>query len=87
MAMKKLVVVEDSEGFESLLDQRITLFCLNYIYTGKLVGVNTTYLLLEEAYIVYETGELNKGPWKDAQPLPYPWRVQISCIESWGILK
>jgi hypothetical protein len=85
--MNKIIQVDDSDGFESLLGQRITLFCLNYIYTGMLVGVNDTFLLLEDAAIVYETGELNTKDWKDAQPLPKPWRVQIGAVESWGLLK
>lgn len=85
--MKKIVQVDDTDGFESLLGERITLFCLNYIYTGRLVGVNTVYLLLEEAAIVYETGPLGDKTWKDAQPLPNAWRVQIGTVESWGLLK
>ena len=36
--MKKLVEVTevDGEGLESFLGQEITLYCLNYIYTGEL---------------------------------------------------
>jgi hypothetical protein len=85
--MKKLIQVEDSEGFTALLGQRITVFCLNYIYTGNLVGVDETFLLLEDAAVVYETGAFTDAKWKDAQPLPQSWRVQIGAIESWGILK
>lgn len=85
--MKKIVQVDDTDGFESLLGERITLFCMNYIYTGDLVGVNSTYLLLENAAIVYETGPLTDSAWKDAQKLPNSWRVQINAIESWGLLK
>ncbi len=85
--MKKIIQVDDNDGFESLLGQRITLFCLNYIYTGDLVGVNTTYLLLENAAVVYETGAFGDKAWKDAQPLPNAWRVQIGAVESWGVLK
>lgn len=85
--MKKIVQVDDNDGFESLLGERITLFCLNYIYTGNLVGVNETYLLLEDAAVVYETGPFDDMKWKDAQSLPRKWRVQIEAIESWGILK
>ena len=85
--MKKIMEVDDNEGLESLLGERLTLFCLNYIYTGRLVGVNTTYVLLEDAAIVYETGSFNDKTWKDAQALPTAWRVQMACIESWGILK
>ena len=43
--MKRLVnVVEvDNEGLVGLMGQRVTLFCLNYIYTGKLTGVNDNF--------------------------------------------
>ncbi len=85
--MKKIVQVDDNDGFESLLGERITLFCLNYIYTGDLVGVNSTYLLLENAAVVYETGAYTDKQWKDAQPLPNAWRVQMAAVESWGVLK
>lgn len=58
-----------------------------YIYTGKLVGVNDTCVLLEDAGIVYETGELTSKTWKDMQKLPNDWYVSIASIESFGILK
>ena len=85
--MKCIVEMKDNEGLESLLGQVVTLFCLNYFYTGKLVGVNTTCVKLESASIVYETGELHTKSWKDAQALPNTWYVQTRCIESFGILK
>jgi hypothetical protein len=87
--MKKLVNVTEveGEGLEALMGERVTLFCMNYIYTGKLVGVNTSCVLLEDAGIVYETGELTSKSWKDMQKLPNDWYVSISSIESFGILK
>ena len=85
--MKKLVEEVSGEGLEKLLGERVTLFCMNYIYTGKLMGVNASCALLEDAAIVYETGALDTKSWQDAQALPGPWYVQISCIESFGILK
>ena len=87
--MKKVVSVTEvsGEGLEKLLGERVTLFCLNYIYTGKLSGVNASCVLLENAAIVYETGELNSKTWKDAQPLPGDWYVQLGAIESFGLLK
>lgn len=75
------------EGLETLMGQRITLFCMNYIYTGKLVSVNATCVKLEDAAIVYETGAFSDNSWKDAQSLPHDWQVQICAIESYGILK
>ncbi len=87
--MKKIVNVTEveGEGLLKLMGERVTLFCCRYIYTGKLTGVNATCVLLEDAAIVYETGELTSAAWKDAQRLPGHWYVQQSAIESFGVLK
>ena len=85
--MKKIVENVEGEGLEKFLGERITLFCLNYIYTGKLKGVNDTCILLEDASIVYETGAFTDKAWKDAQKLPGDWYVQRAAIESFGGLK
>jgi hypothetical protein len=85
--MIKLVTEDENEGLMKLLGERITIFCMNYIYTGKLVGVNERCLLLEDPQIVYETGPFSDKEWKDAQKLPNNWYVATSSIESFGILK
>ena len=87
--MKKLVTVTEvsGEGLTKLLGERVTLFCLNYIYTGTLAGVNESCVLLQDAAIVYETGAFTDKVWKDAQKVPGDWYVQLGCIESFGVLK
>ena len=85
--MRKLLEDVPGEGLEKLLGERITLFCLNYIYTGKLVGVNETCVLLSDPAIVYETGPFTDAKWKDAQTLPHEWYVMKSAIEGFGIVK
>lgn len=85
--MKKIVEEVSGEGLDKLLGERITLFCMNYIYTGKLSGVNEKCVLLTEASIVYETGSFTDKAWKDAQPLPGDWYVSTNSIESFGVLK
>jgi hypothetical protein len=87
--MKKLVAVTEveGEGLEGLLGERVTLFCVNYIYTGDLVGVNPKFVKLENASIVYETGPLCDEKWKDAQALPKSVYVMTHAIESFMILK
>lgn len=85
--MRKIVEEVEGEGLISLLGQRVTLFCMNYIYTGQLIGVNDSCVLLKDAAIVYETGELTTSTWKDVQKLPNNWYVRTSAIESFGILK
>ena len=85
--MKKIVnVVEvEGEGLVSLLGENVILFCMNYIYSGKLAGVNEKDVLLEDARIVYETGDLCDKEFKDAQKLPHAHYVRTSAIESFGL--
>lgn len=88
--MKQIVTVTEveGEGLEALLGQNVLLFCLNYFYAGKLTGVNQTFVKLEDAKIVYETGDFAKSGYTDAQKLPgSAWYVQTSAIESFGIGK
>lgn len=87
--MKTLVQVSEveGEGLVGLLGKTVTLFCMNYIYTGKLVGVNDTCVKLDDASIVYETGPLTTKEWKDAQRLPNSVYVQTASIEMFGEIK
>jgi hypothetical protein len=84
--MKKLVEVSD-EGLIALMGENVTFWCFNYIYTGKLIGVNDDCVLLDDAKVVYETGPLNEEGFKDAQPLPAKWYVMRQAIESFGVMK
>jgi hypothetical protein len=74
-------------GFKGLVGKRITLFCVNYIYTGDLVAVSPEEVCMENAAIVYETGAFNESNWKDAQALPHAVYVRTSAVESYMILK
>ena len=85
--MKKLIEEVKCEGLEMLLGERVTLFCARYIYTGKLIGVNDSYVKLEDCGIVYETGALDNNKWQNYQKLPKEWYIEIHAIESFGILK
>jgi len=87
MLKTREVVDVPNEGLISLLDSIITLFCANYIYTGKLTGVNDDCVLLENPAIVYETGAFTEKAWKDAQKLPNQIYVMKSSIESFGVVK
>ena len=77
----------ENEGLTALLGKTITLFCVNYIYAGKLIGVNKTCIKLENAHLVYETGNFSEAKFKDAQKLNKEFYVQIDAIESFGVLK
>ena len=87
--MKKLINVTEveGEGLEGLLGETVTFFCAVYIYTGKLAGVNSTFVKLENPKIVYETGAFTDKSWKDAQALPHELYLQTAMIEAFGIVK
>lgn len=88
--MKKIVEVTEvnGEGLESLLGQRVMIFCVNYIYSGVLAGVDSTCVLLEQPSIVYETGPFTEPGYKDSQRLHADkWYLQRGAIESFGVSK
>lgn len=82
--MKVLIEVK-GEGLESLMHEKVILFCANYFYAGKLEGVNKTFVKLSDPKIVYETGDFSATMWKDAQSLNVPeLYVRIAMIESFA---
>ena len=85
MKVTAKVVEVEGEGFVSLLDTNIEIYTIDYIYAGKLVGVNDTCVKLEDPHIVYETGEFSAKKYKDCQSMCKPEHyIQISAIISFG---
>lgn len=84
--MKKIVEVQEveGEGLMSLLGEQVILFCMNYFYAGKLIGVNDTCVLLENGGIVYETGSFTELKWKDFQKVADKLYVKLESIESFA---
>lgn len=85
--MKMIIKEEVNEGLESLLGKKVLVFCLNYIYSGVLVGVNTTCIKLDDAGIVYETGAFTSDKFTDFQKVGHPIYVQTAAIESFSETK
>ena len=88
--MKKLLqVIETGEtALESLMGKKVTFFCLNYIYTGELIGINGDSVLLKDPAIVFETGKFSESSYKDVQSLGVEeFFIAKGCIESFGVLK
>ncbi len=77
----------ENEGLMALMGKTVTLFCVNYIYAGKLVGINKSCIKLENAHIVYETGAFSAHSFKDAQKVGNEFYIQLQAIESFGLLK
>lgn len=87
--MKKLmnIVEVEGEGLTSLLGENVQLFCMNYIYAGKLVGVNDTCVKLENAHIVYSTGSFTDKKYADSQRVSDELYIKTNAIESFGLSK
>lgn len=85
MKTLKEVIEVSNEGLIKLLNENVLIFCMNYFYYGKLVGVNDTFIKLEKCHIIYETGAFNDKSFKDKQFIAEEWYLQISAIESFGI--
>ena len=80
---KPVTVVEvENEGFAAFLGKKITLWCVDYIRTGRLVGINDKFIKLDEAAIVYETGELGAKAFKDAQETGKEMYVMVQAITA-----
>lgn len=84
----KVMVEKEDEGLIGLVGQKVTLFCVNYFYTGKLVGVNDTQVKIEDPEIVYETGDWKSKSWGASEKLPCKeLYIRIACVESYGVVK
>jgi hypothetical protein len=79
-----ITVDTDDRGIAEYLGQRIIVFCVNYIYSGILAGVNSTNILLKDGGIVYETGSFTESKFKDFQPIGHDIRINLAAIESFG---
>lgn len=83
--MKKLVKVEEveGEGLLAFLGKEILIIASSYFYTGKLTGVNTDCILLEDASIVFETGSFSKKGYDNSEKLPgHKVYIQKALIEA-----
>ena len=70
-----------------LVGQVYTFWCARYIYHGKVKEVNSTYITLEDAAIVYETGEFTAKSPVDMQELPKGCQIMWNAVESFIALK
>ena len=82
--MKTIVEVSEG-GLESLLGQEVTLFCVNYFYTGTLTAVDDMTVKLSDPSIIYDTGSWESSGWEDTSKLPSDIFVQVAAIESFGV--
>jgi hypothetical protein len=84
---QKSEIVETEGGMITLLGKQVLFHCMNYNYTGKLIGVNLTCVELEDPSVVFETGSYNAKEIKLSEKLPNNLFINISTIEAFWEVK
>ena len=74
--------VLEIENLEDLVGKKFLFRCARYFYHGKVKKVNSAYVELEKASIVYDTGELKASNAEDIQELPSNVFIMRNAIES-----
>jgi len=82
--MKRIVEEDSVQGIEKLLGENIQVWCLNYIYAGKLSAVGASDIILTNACVVYETGKLGDSCFKTFEKVQAgELYVRLGAIESY----
>lgn len=81
--------LEPVEELEDMIGKKYAFWCARYIYFGEVKAVNSTWVTLKNAGVVYETGELEDKQPADLQELPKGLQIMWSGVESfcetnWG---
>lgn len=82
--MRKVIEETDEQPFDALMNCRVMVRCMNWIYAGKLVAVNDVCLFLDDASIVYDTGSEKTHGYETEEKLPCQLGVMFSAIESFN---
>jgi len=76
--------VIEVESLNDFVGKKLAFQCARYIYFGKVKKVNETFIELDDASTVYETGEFSSSKASDIQNMPknkmYLMRQSIEAI-------
>ena len=73
--------VQEIENLDDIIGEKYAFQCARYIYFGKVKSINSTYIELSSAEIVYETGELKAKNPDNKQELPNNLFIMRNAIE------
>jgi hypothetical protein len=72
------------ESLDELIGKKLAFQCARYIYFGKIKKVNSLFIELEDAQLVFDTGDFSNKKPEDAQDLPkkkaYLMRQSIEVV-------
>jgi len=75
-------VIEPIKELKDLIGKTFTFWCVRYIYHGTVKSVNDFYVILEDAGVVYDTGDLDASSAEDKQDLPNDLHIPLHAIEN-----
>ena len=81
------IQIKEIESLQDLIGEKFLFQCARYIYHGVVKSVTATYIELEDAGIVFETGTYNSSLPEDRQPLPHNAFVMRQSIEAFYKMK
>ena len=73
---------KEISNLDEIVGSKYLFQCARYIYYGKVKSVTSDYIELEEANIVFETGDYSKSSPEDIQKLPHNVYVLRQSIEA-----
>jgi len=79
--------VKEINNLEDIIGETYLFQCARYIYHGKVKSVNATYIELEDAGVVFETGNYDSSSPDDRQALPHNAFVMRQSIEAFYKMK
>jgi len=79
--------IKEVKDMEDLIGETYLFQCARYAYHGKVKAVNSTFVTLEDAGVVFETGAYDNKQPGDLQKLPYDAKVMRQSIESFYKMK
>jgi hypothetical protein len=79
--------IKEIESLDDLIGETYLFQCARYIYHGKVKSVTTTYIEIENAGIVFNTGDYSNTSPEDRQALPHNAFVMRQSIEAFYKMK
>jgi hypothetical protein len=77
-------IVEEEGGLITLLGKTVCFHCMNYNYVGRLTGVNTADIQLDDMHVVFETGAYTGNCKKNAECITKAKGfLRLSAIEAY----
>ena len=76
------IELKEIDSMEELIGETYLFQCARYIYHGEVEAVNSDFITLKNAGIVFETGDYNSDSPEDLQKLPNDVKVFRDSIES-----